>query len=89
MVSACDAGCPGGNNQLVSLQFTQLTNARVDVPGCPTVSSPTTLTLDARPASVVLTVTRIAAAQATTVELTVVDGCGSWPTFVGGGPSAF
>jgi hypothetical protein len=27
--------------------------------------------------------------QASTVELVVTDGCGDWPTFVGGGPNAF
>jgi hypothetical protein len=26
---------------------------------------------------------------AATAELTVTDGCGDWPTFVGGGPGAF
>ena len=25
----------------------------------------------------------------TTVSLVVHDGCGTWPTFVGGGPNAF
>ena len=23
------------------------------------------------------------------MELTVTDGCGEWPTFIGGGPSAY
>jgi hypothetical protein len=36
-----------------------------------------------------LTVHRQAAGQAATVELTVTDGCGQWPTFLGGGPGAF
>jgi hypothetical protein len=34
-------------------------------------------------------VRRPASGQAATVELTVTDGCGTWPTFVGGGPTAF
>jgi hypothetical protein len=34
-------------------------------------------------------VLRQTAGQATTVPLTVIDGCGAWPTFVGGGPTAF
>jgi hypothetical protein len=29
------------------------------------------------------------AAAASHVNLTVVDGCGAWPTFVGGGAGAF
>jgi hypothetical protein len=54
-----------------------------------TVSAPTTVPLPAHPASIGLTVRHVAAGQAATVELTVTDGCGAWPTLVGGGPSAF
>ena len=36
-----------------------------------------------------LTVHRLNANQAVTVELTVTDNCGDWPTFFGGGPDAF
>jgi hypothetical protein len=32
---------------------------------------------------------RATAGQAATVSFTVTDGCGDFPTFVGGGPSAF
>ena len=45
--------------------------------------------LPAHPAQIGLTVHRVTPGQAATVELAVIDGCGSWPTFVGGGPSAF
>jgi hypothetical protein len=43
------------------------------------------------PASITLTLTlnRATLGQAAMVELVVTDGCGDWPTFVGGGPSAF
>ena len=34
------------------------------------------------------TVERAMPGRAATVPLTVVDGCGAWPTFVGGGPAA-
>jgi hypothetical protein len=34
-------------------------------------------------------VVRQTAGQASTVSLTVTGGRGAWPTFVGGGPSAF
>jgi hypothetical protein len=90
-ITARDAGCAGGNNQLVSLQFTKLTNATASIasPATTVTTTPTTVNLPARPASIVLTVQRSTAGQAATVELTVTDGCGSWPTFVGGGPSAF
>ena len=39
--------------------------------------------------SATLTVRRVAPGQATTVPLTIVDGCGEWKTFVGGGAGAF
>src|SRR5581483_4983390 len=83
-IVARDAGCNNNtqNNQLLSLEFTRLTNATVDVPSFGTVSSPTTVPLGSHPASVTLTVHRTAGAQATTVELIVTDGCGAWPTFV-------
>ncbi|HEY7060585.1 MAG TPA: kelch repeat-containing protein [Chloroflexota bacterium] len=90
-IVARDAACPQGNNQLFALKFTRLTNATVDVPGVATIStaSATPVPLPSHPASLTLTVHRVTAGQATTVELTVTDGCGAWPTFVGGGPSAF
>jgi hypothetical protein len=91
-ITARDAGCAQGNNQLFSLQFTRLANATVDVATSPvtTVSAaPTTATLSGHPPSIQLTVRRPASGQAATVELTVTDGCGTWPTFVGGGPTAF
>jgi hypothetical protein len=91
-ITARDAGCAQGNNQLQSLQFTGLTNATVEVATSPvtTVSNtPTTVNLPTRPATIGLTVRRVAPDQATLAMVTVTDGCGSWPTFVGGGPSAW
>jgi hypothetical protein len=35
------------------------------------------------------TVRRATAGQPTHVSLAVTDGCGEWPTFVGGGVDAF
>jgi hypothetical protein len=52
-------------------------------------TAPQSVGLPGRPASIALTVHRVTAGQAATVELIVTDGCGTWPTFVGGGPSAF
>src|SRR5581483_6495603 len=34
-------------------------------------------------------VRQVVVGQAATIPLTVVDGCGDWPTVVGGGPAAF
>lgn len=91
-ITARDAGCAGGNNLLQSLQFTRLANATVDVATAPVstvTTTPTTVSLPSHPPSIQLTVHRVTAGQAATVELTVTDGCGSWPTFVGGGANAF
>jgi hypothetical protein len=90
-ITARDAGCAQGNNQLQALQFTRLTNATVDVATSPvtTVTTAVTVNLPNRPPSIGLTVHRIASGQAATVELTVTDGCGNWPTLIGGGPTGF
>jgi hypothetical protein len=91
-ITARDAGCAGGNSQLQSIRITRLTNATVDVATSPVTSvstAPQTVPLPSLPASIALTVHRVTPGQAATVELTVIDGCGVWPTFVGGGPSAF
>jgi hypothetical protein len=89
-ITARDANC-SPNSQLVSLQFTRLTNATVEVSGPPvsTVTVPSTVQLANGPAQTTSTVLRTTPGQASTVDLVVTDGCGSWPTFVGGGPSAF
>jgi hypothetical protein len=87
---ARDAGCTP-NNQLLALRFTRLANASVDIPGVGTITAPAALpiALPGQPATVTLTVNRLASGEAATVELVVTDGCGQWPTVVGGGPSAF
>ena len=40
-------------------------------------------------AQAALTLQRTTAGQAAIVHFEVTDGCGGWPTFAGGGPSAF
>src|SRR5581483_10545733 len=49
-ITARDAGCSQGNNQLLSLQFTRLDNATVDVPVIPsvTLSAPGTVSIPSR-----------------------------------------
>ena len=90
-----DAGC-SPNNRLAALSFTRLDNATMDVPGdVPTgraplnVAAPTNVPLLNGPPQIVLTLHRTNNSLPTTVQVTVSDGCGEWPTFVGGGPSAF
>jgi hypothetical protein len=92
-IRARDAGCANNtqNNQLLSFRFTRLSNATVDVPGLGTISaaSATPLALTGQPASITLTMRRVRSGEAATAELVVTDGCGEWPTFIGGGPSSF
>lgn len=74
-------------NPMTSLTFDALSNARVTLNG-QTISSGQTVTLPANSTTVAFTVERITAGQATTAQLTVTDGCGTWKTVVGGGASA-
>jgi hypothetical protein len=87
-VSARDAGCTP-NNQLTSLHFTQTGNATVDVGTRVGASGDFTELLPTGPAHTTFFVNRLANGQPTTVSLVVTDGCGTWPTFVGGGPNAY
>jgi hypothetical protein len=50
---------------------------------------PFDVTMPANTGQVSFTLRRAAPDQATTLQLIVEDGCGQWPTFVGGGPGAF
>ena len=79
-------GTPG--NALKSLKFGPATNATVAVNGQQGPGN-FTVNLPANTTQATLQVTRTTPGQAVTVPLTVVDGCGEWPTFVGGGPNAF
>jgi hypothetical protein len=90
-IAARDANCRP-NNRLLSLRFTRLTNATVDVPTTPPVTvaaAPASVPLAGQPQSITLNLRRVTAGQAATAELVVSDSCGEWPTLVGGGPSAF
>jgi hypothetical protein len=82
---------PGAAPNLIqALQFGAATNALLDVPGGPT-RAPGSFTYTLTPAAPTasFTLRRVTAGQATTAPVTVVDTCGSWPTFVGGGPNSF
>jgi hypothetical protein len=74
-------------NLLQSLQFTRLDNAVVEIG--PQVGVTGTFNLLPAVQSQTLYVRRSRAGAASTVEMTAQDGCGAWPTFFGGGPSAF
>src|SRR5262249_36337187 len=75
------------NNFLLTLTFGTLTNAKVTANG-QTIASGQTITLPANSTSLDFTVERVTPGQAVTVAYTVLDSCGSWPSFVGGGAGA-
>ena len=74
-------------NTLKQIRFGAFQNARVTLNG-QAVGSGQTVTPPANASAVDFSVERVTPGQATTVPLTVVDGCGEWPTFVGGGTGA-
>jgi hypothetical protein len=75
------------NNPLHELRFGPLQNPKVTLNG-QSVASDQTVTIAPNTHAVDFTVERMTPGQATTVPFTVLDGCGLWPTFVGGGTSA-
>ena len=78
---------PHSSNQPRAAHFGAVTNARIDIPGGPENHGSFSYSVPGSPQSITFTVRRATSGQATHVDLTVVDGCGSWPTFVGGGAS--
>jgi hypothetical protein len=90
------AASPGAPLQAIgfALDGHALGNGLLDAPApaAPVLSAaplPASLTLPPGTTSYTFYVRRATAGQATTVSFTVTDSCGTWPTFVGGGPGAF
>jgi hypothetical protein len=82
-----------GVNPLQQVKFGTLQNARVTMsgqgaPGTQSVSSDQAVVFPASTTTATFTVERAAPGQPTTVPFTVVDGCGEWKSFVGGGAAA-
>ena len=75
------------NNPLQQIRFGTFQNATVSVDGAAVVSGQTAV-LPAGRFAVDIVVRRVTAGVPATVPFTVVDGCGEWQTFVGGGASA-
>jgi hypothetical protein len=73
---------------LNSLQFLSASNALIDAGGVSGATGNFLVTLPAGTQQATFFVRRLASG-ATTVPLVVNDSCGAWPTFVGGGPTAF
>jgi predicted outer membrane repeat protein len=87
-LTARDAAC-GSNNTLYDLRFGTMTNAQVDAGDGTLHGGGFAYSLPTPARQVTFYIVRQTAGQASTVTVTVVDGCGAWPTFVGGGPGAF
>lgn len=89
-LTARGAGCVP-NNRLQAVQVTVLGNGHLEWPGPPPalITAPSYLPVPGAPATYTFTVVRVTVGLATTVHLLVTDSCGTWPTFVGGGPAAF
>jgi hypothetical protein len=77
----------GAGNTLQRIVFGTFQNATVTMNG-QAVSSGQSVTLPAGTTSASLVVRRAVAGQPATVHFTIVDGCGEWKTFVGGGTAA-
>jgi CSLREA domain-containing protein len=79
----------GTNNTLVSLRVARLDNAQVEVAGQAVPSGGVTVSLPPGTPATDLFLRPATAGQPSVVQFVVVDRCGEWSTFVGGGPSAF
>jgi hypothetical protein len=77
------------SNALVALRFGTATNAAIDAGDQTGQPGGFTVSLPPGTAQTTFTVRRLVVGAATTVNLVVVDGCGEWPTVVGGGAGAF
>ncbi|MCC6179625.1 MAG: right-handed parallel beta-helix repeat-containing protein [Chloroflexi bacterium] len=85
------AGRNGGtpNNTLRELRFGTATNASIDVEGRSGLTGNVTVPLAPGTTSVTFFVRRGPNEDSATVQLVVVDDCGTWPTLVGGGRDAW
>jgi hypothetical protein len=84
------AGTGGISRLDVGTRAPGLVNASVSVSGGPSnATAPFSFSPSGSPSTVQLTITSQNRNAATTVGLVVADGCGDWPTFVGGGPRSF
>lgn len=75
------------NNSLQQIRFGTLQNATVTLSG-QAITSGQTVSLPANTFAADFVVRRVTPGQSTTVPFTVVDACGDWNTFVGGGAGA-
>jgi CSLREA domain-containing protein len=79
----------GTNNTLVSLRMGRLDNAQVEVAGQAVPSGGVTVSLPPGTTTTEMLVRPATAGRSVTAQFVVVDRCGEWRSFVGGGPGAF
>jgi spore coat protein U-like protein len=77
------------NNTLAQLKFGAAQNATIEIGGQVRPNGSFTESFAPGTQQATFIVRRQTPGQPTTVPFTVVDDCGAWQTFVGGGPSAF
>jgi hypothetical protein len=80
---------PGTQNEIQGIGWAKLTTAAVFVDSVGPVQAGQSTFFGPLTQSASFVITRTPGAQSATVELTVVDACGPWPTVVGGGPNAW
>ncbi len=86
VVATTSVGLPV--NAVRALKFTKLDNAGVLFNGVQ-VAEGSTVDVPAGATDVLFIVGRVTGGQATTVAFAAIDGCGEWPSLVGGGPNGF
>jgi len=75
--------------RILELRFGSASNAQIDAGSTSGANGGFTMSLTPASQQTSFVVRRTADGQATHVPFVVVDECGQWPTFVGGGPTAF
>ena len=78
----------GQHNRVLAIEVDRTNNALVDIGGQVGRTGTFSVSLPGTSASTSFTIRR-QSSGAVTVNLAVVDRCGRWTTFVGGGPNAF
>lgn len=81
------SGAP--SNAIHQIQFGTAQNATIELGGQSRGAGNVTVPLPPGTQSVSFLVRRAQAGAATTVPFVVIDDCGAWPSFAGGGPGAF
>jgi thermitase len=84
-----DVTVTAGAGVIREIDFRSLRNAAVTIDSQSGVTSPFVYRPTSYSRQVPFTVTQQSGSQATTVSLAILDDCGTWTTFVGGGTNGF